>query len=137
MDSYAFDQVIPIFGAVPLSGFADGDDAISVGRRVDTFSMVVGADGRGVAIRNADLSGEIVLKLLQTSPSNLYLSALLQAQEAGFFVAKPFLLMDVGNTIQLAAASKCIIMKPAEQVYGQGQNAREWTLIAEDLEMIA
>lgn len=136
MDGYSFDQVIPIFGAVPLSGFAEGDDAIQVGRRVDTFALVVGADGRGVGIRNADQSGEIVFKLLQTSPSSLYLSGLLQAQEAGLFLPIPFLLMDIGNQIQLAAAPECIIQKYADQQYGQGHNVREWTVLAEQLELI-
>jgi len=136
MDNYSFDQVIPIFGAVPLLGFAEGDDAITVSRRVDTFTLLVGADGRGVGVRNADLSGEVVLKLLQTSPSNLFLSGLLQAQEAGFFKSQPFLLMDVGNQIQLAAAPACILMKPSDQIYGQGTNTREWTLLCEQIEMI-
>lgn len=136
MDSYAFDQVIPLLGAVPLLGFIDGDDAITVARRVDTFSLVVGADGRGVGIRNADISGEITLKFLQTSPTNAYLSGLLQAQEAGFFRSLPWLLMDVGNQVQLSAAPNCILSKPADRIYGQGHNGREWKILCEQLEMI-
>lgn len=137
MDNYSFDKVIAIFGAVPLSGFAEGDDAITIRRRTAHFDLTVGVDGRGIASRSADLSGEIVLKLLQTSPTNLYLGALVQAQEFGAtFTPLPFLLKDASNQLQLVAAKACIVMAPAEQVYGGTQNAREWTLLAEAIEMI-
>lgn len=136
MDNYAFDKVIAIFGAVPLSGFTETDDAISVRRRTPHFDLTVGVDGRGVASRSADLSGEIVIKLLQTSPTNAYLGAIVQAQEFGKFASLPFLLKDSSNQLQLVAAPNCIIMAPAEQVYGGTQNDREWTFLAEAIEMI-
>lgn len=136
LDNYSFDKVIVIFGAVPIEGFTDGDDAVTLRRRSPLFEVTVGADGRGVASRSADLSGEIVLRLLQTSPSNTYLGALLQAQEHGFFQALPFLLKDASTQLQIAAAASCVIQSPAEQVYGKVQNDREWTLIATALEMI-
>ncbi len=135
-NGYSFDKVLPIFGFVPLEGFTDGDDAITVTRRNPTFDLTVGADGHGVAARSADLSGTIVLKLLQTSPSIPFLAALVQAQEAGLFKSQPFLLKDASTQLQLVAAAACIVEMPAEQVYGKAQNDRIWTLLAHHIEMI-
>lgn len=136
LGNYAFDNVIALFGAVPLEAFAEGDDVIRVTRRVPMFDLVVGASGEGVASRMSDLSGEITIKLLQTSPSNAYLGAILQAQEHGFFQSFPFLLKDSGTQVQLVGAAACIIQSPAEQIYGASQNDREWVFLAEQIEMI-
>lgn len=136
LGNYAFGNVICLFGAVPLEAFAEGDDVIKAVRRKALFDLTVGASGEGVASRVSDLSGEITIKLLQTSASNSYLGALLQAQEHGFFKSFPFLLKDAGNQTQLVAAQRCIIQSPADQTYGESQNDREWVFLAEHIEMI-
>jgi len=134
---YAFEKVICLFGTVPIVGFFEGDDVISVERSVPTFTMPMGAGGDGIAVQAADRSGIITVKLLQTSPSNLYLSGLLEAAEQGLFVAHPFLLKDAGTNLQLVAASQCVIQQPTKQVYGANHTPREWSFSAEHLVMVA
>ena len=65
--SYAFKDVVLLFNGVPLSGFADGDDAIIIERNVDAYTLLVGADGDAMALKQANKSGVATLKLLQSS----------------------------------------------------------------------
>ena len=133
LDSYSIDNVIVIVGVLPISGFHEGDDVIQLSRSVPTFQMPIGADGNGVAVRSADRSGKIVLRLQQTSLSNAYLAGQLAAMERGLIASLPFLLKDKGTLLQLAAAAHCVIEQPPDQPFGTALNVREWTLLAEEL----
>lgn len=130
---YAFEKVICIVGGAPVVGFFEGDDVITVARNVPDFSMQMGAGGDGLAVQAADQSGTITLKLLQTSPSNAALGLVLEQNKRGVFIPLPFVLKDAGTNVQLVTAAQCVIVKPADQIYGANGTVREWQLIAEKL----
>ena len=133
---YSFDKVIATFGGVPLTGFAEGDDAITIRRRAPTHDVKVGAGGDTVVNQMADRTGEIIIKLLQTSPSNAVLAAILTAAEKGSpKIALPFMVVDRLNGGELAMAPLCVVSGHADKPFGANQNGREWTLIATHLEM--
>jgi hypothetical protein len=73
-------KVVVTFGGAILSGFADTIFAAS--RSEDTWSTVVGADGRVSRIRNLNQSGEVTISLHHTSPSNDFLSGVAVDDEA-------------------------------------------------------
>ncbi len=133
MQNYSFGQVIVLVGPLRITGFEEGDDVIQLARRVPTFALGIGADSNGVASKSADKSGTILLRLQQTSLSHTYLSSQFALMEADLLPSLPFLLKDAGNLVQLAAAANCVIEKPADAPYGTAHNAREWTLLAENL----
>lgn len=126
--SYGFKNVVCLVDGVALSGFSDGDTPISVERNKDALSLLVGADGDAAALFDADRSGLATVSLLQTSKSNLVLTAKLQLQEAGVFSPFPFVVRDTnGNDLVLAEAA--FLVGPPRAAFGQGHNAREWRLL--------
>ncbi|MEE9382845.1 MAG: phage protein [Nannocystaceae bacterium] len=133
MDTYAFKNVIFIMGGIPITGFAEGDDVIQIGHRNDIFTLDIGADGNGVASQSADESGEIIIRLQQTSQSNTFLSLQFALMSRGAIPSIPFLMKDAGNLFQIAVAAACVIQKPADSPRGTGLNDREWTFLAEKL----
>lgn len=130
METYAFEKVIVLVGGIPITGFAEGDDVIQAGRRVDTFTLNIGASGDAASSQSADKSGEIILRLQQTSLSHTFLSAQFALMESGLLTSVPLLIKDAGNLVQLAAAAECLIQKPADSPLGTALNDREWTLLA-------
>lgn len=133
LDTYSFKNIIFIMGGIPITGFAEGDDVIQIGFRADIVSLDIGADGNGVATQSADESGEIIIRLQQTSLSNTFLSLQFALMKRGVIPSIPFLMKDAGNLFQLAAAAACVIQKPADSPRGTGLNDREWTFLAEKL----
>lgn len=57
MRAYSFQNTVAIINGVELSGFAEGDDVISIKRRVDSATDKVGADGKMMVSISADKSG--------------------------------------------------------------------------------
>ena len=136
LDTYSFKKVLMIVGAVPVTGYDEGDDVIQVARRVDSFDMAIGADGNGVSQLNADESGEITFRLQQTSLSHIFMTAQFELMKRGNLRSIPFVLKDKTNLVQVVAAAHCVITRPADQTYGTAVGNREWKLIAEKLTMI-
>jgi hypothetical protein len=69
-------------GVEQASGFADGDDVIMLEFREDQITDKVGADGKMTISVSADKSCKLTLKMQQTSPTNSYLSKLMDLQAA-------------------------------------------------------
>ncbi len=134
LGTYSFKNVVFLMGGIPITGFAEGDDVIQIGHRVDEiFSMEIGADGFGVSTQSADESGEIIIRLQQTSDSNIFLSLKFGLMKRGIIPSIPFLMKDSGSLLQVAAAAACVIQKPADSPLGTGLNDREWKFTAERL----
>lgn len=126
-------QVILAIGGVPMSGYADGT-FIRVSRSTDSFSKVSGADGVVSRSKSNDFSGEVVVTLAQTSPSNDVLSAFLAADELTNKGVLPILCKDMsGRSIHFTGFAW--IRKPADAEYGKDIANREWTLDCADLVM--
>jgi hypothetical protein len=136
MQSYSFKDVSVLIDGVEIRGFAEGDDVIQVKRRNPSHLDSVGADGEMVLAISADLSGEFLFKLQQTSNSNAFLSALVAASESGANVPLAVVVKDNrGNDLHVGVNS--YITKPADDQRGTNPNEREWLLVAERLDMIS
>ncbi len=133
--SYDPAQVICTVGGVILSGFSDGD-AIIARRAEDMYFTRVGADGGVARARNANKMGEFEFKLLQTSPVNDLLSALLSVDDLtndGLIVI-PIGILD-GSGRSLAAATQCWIKTVPEATFGKEVSERMWIFSAADLKI--
>ncbi len=124
MRTYDPSQVIINFSGVQLSGFADGT-FITASRRNDMFTMVVGADGESSRSKTNDFSGEVVLTLKATSPSNDILSSLATLDELSNSGVKPLTISDKsGRTILFSGTAW--LRKQAEVEFGMEVGDREW-----------
>jgi hypothetical protein len=131
--SYDPAQVVVTIGGVIVSGFSDGDSIIAR-RAEDSYFIKVGTDGGVARARNANKSGEVEIKLLQTSGANAALSALVATDDLtneglGVF---PIAIFD-GSGLSLAAATQCWIKQVPEMVMGKEVSDRTWVFYAADL----
>jgi len=126
--SYSFEDVAILIDGVPATGFDEGDNAIRVSRNVPPWSLTTGADGDSVALKSANRSGTLTLRLLQSSLTNAFLTAKLKIQDAGNLSPFPFVMRDA-NGLDLVISDSAFVEGPPEAIYGERHNAREWTLI--------
>lgn len=85
MPTYSFlDVSATLVGAGAVidlgAGSANSEEGITVSAAGDKNTMTIGADGEGMHSLNADKSGTVTVRLLQTSPQNAKLMALYDAQ---------------------------------------------------------
>ncbi|AWH88024.1 phage structural protein [Limnobaculum parvum] len=133
--TYKGDQVFVTVGPVLISGFSDGD-AITVKRAAQLYTTKVGIDGGVARVRNANKSGAIELKLLQTSKVNDELSELFYVDnfnEDG----SPVLSVSVndGNGRTLCSAGQAWLKALPEISFGDSVGARSWVLECADLKI--
>lgn len=132
MQTYSFKNVSLFVNGRPMTDYYEGDDVITVARREDAASDVVGADGKmGVAI-HANRSGTVTFRLKQTSLDAGYLYALVNAMQAGSFTVASVQVKD-SRRGDLAVGTAGYILKPADMTRGQGINVQEWTIVLEDI----
>lgn len=131
--TYSPDLVLAIFGPNRIQGFADGT-FVKVERNEDSFKVLVGADGEVTRTRSLNRSGRVTFTLLQTSESNLYLAALVAADEltSNGTGVLPLMIKD-RNGNSLHAASEAWVLKPAAGEYGKEVGTREWVIECGDL----
>ena len=72
MKSYSFLTTILLVNGVEMVGWDDTDDSINMNRLNDSAAHVVGNDGEMTVNLSADLSGEVVFNLMQSSTSNAF-----------------------------------------------------------------
>lgn len=135
MKTYSFLSLVVLVNGIEIDGFADGDDAIQVERRVDTGTDRMGADGQMFYTQSADKSGEITLRLLPGSDSNKYLSDLCKEQESGIFAPISVLIQDTFRQDR-GSAGACYLKKQATLTRGAGAANNEWVIVAENLELL-
>ena len=135
MREYSFLNVVLHINGVPITGFDEGDDVISLERTVDSASDKVGADGEMSVSISADRSGMVTFRLMQTSSSNSFLSELVSTQETGKLIPVSVLFKDVCGG-DLGAGSKGYIPRPADIVRGQSVNSQEWKIKVERLNLL-
>lgn len=126
----------PVIPKHEVIHYADGDDAIMIKRREDGITDKVGMQGNMAIARSANKSGEIVIKLLQTSPTNhVFLEIFtLQQQKGGKFIPIEVLFQDVNRQDRAAAVAGYIKNLPEIQ-RGAGINDQEWTIVCESLDV--
>lgn len=122
-----------LFGA-QITGFADGT-FIKVERNADTFTKVVGADGRVARARMRDNSARVTITLLHTSPSNDVLSAAAAADRLAGNGVGAFLITDLNGTTE-ASAPNAWVAKPAAIERGKEIGNAEWVIDVDDLDEV-
>lgn len=137
MKQYSFQNTIVLINGVEITEWADGDDVISIKRRVDSISDKVGAGGSMVISISSDKSGEFGFKLQQTSPSNSYLQNLMNEQEVAGAAFTPISItfQDLFRN-DLASGSIGYIKKPAELQRGEKAANQEWGIVVERLDLV-
>lgn len=136
MKRYSFQDTIMVVNGVEITGWADGDDVIDIERRADSITDKMGADGGMMISVGTDKSGSVKFKLMQTSPSNTYLTGLIALQEAAGSTFVPcFLLFRDTYRQDLATGTNGYIKKPAKMTRGAQGNTQEWEIVVERLDL--
>lgn len=137
MRRYSFLDTIFSVNGVEATGWAEGDDVIKMVRRVDAASDKVGAAGEMMVSLSADKSGEITIKLQQTSSFRAFLLDLLGRQEAGNMTFEPVFVrfQDVYRQ-DIGVGSAGYIKKQADFQRGANGNDEEWVFVVERLDLL-
>lgn len=129
--------VIVNLAGLPIQGFAPGT-FLTIEPMADAFASVAGADGEVVRVASNDKRYLVKLTLLQSSSSNIALSALHQTDlnapngaGVGIFSAT-----DLNGTTVFTGAQSWI-KKPPTQEFATTATNREWEIeVAEGLAVI-
>jgi Protein of unknown function (DUF3277) len=123
------------YGGVPITGFAP-DTFIKVSFEKDAFETDVGADGEVARLASADESGTIEVTLLQSSPSNDYLSSMLSTDRLTNLNTAPFFAKDASGTSQVLASEAWIKKAPDFELSGS-KTPRTWVFASGSIKLNA
>lgn len=128
MSTYDPKQIQVSFGPLALGDFAEGS-MVKVSASADHFELKQGGAGATEWInKNMDIY-DIEFNLLQTSPINASLSALLAADKSGNGSVYPFTVKDAGTgATSLVFIKEARIIKNPDAEYSDSTNSRTWTL---------
>lgn len=115
------------------------DEFISFNRNSNITEMEVGADGRVSKSFLPDRTGVCTISLQQQSPSNLYLSGLLNLQdETGVLVEGSIAVTDDDSGSVIAVMSGCHIMTSPEIGLGSSASGvtRDWVFHCDNLRFL-
>lgn len=128
---YASKDVKVAWVGVPLKGLADGT-FISFNYNSDVTNEKVGADGSVEISMSPDKTGTCTLTVLQESPANLILGAVLAAMKNGQFFQGSLTVTDPSGSVLAFMRSAHIKTGPTVNLGIETEN-REWTFFIEDL----
>ena len=115
-------------GDIILGDFGP-DTFINVSFETDEFEAKQGAAGSAEWVNKNSAIANIEFTILQTSPINDRLSALLNGDRANNDGAKPFIVKDAGvGGTTLVSFAECRIVKRPNLEFGNSTTARTWTL---------
>lgn len=124
--------IVSVNGQI-ISGFAE--DVVTVERAEDAVIDEIGADGEVVRILSNDRRGNVRVNLLPTSPSNLVLSVLANADEVTGGSVFPILVQDNrGNDLHIGA--EAWVQRQPEAIYNKTAAPRVWNIRVADLRMV-
>lgn len=115
-----------VVGGYIIGGFAD-DEFVDVERDEDAYIKKVGVGGEVARMKNKNRSGRIIIRLMQSSPSNDALSLLAVLDEFGDFGAVPILARDHSGR-SLFATPLGWIKKFPKAMWRKEVEIREWVL---------
>ena len=131
--TYDPSAVSMFYGEILMSGFAQ-DAAITVEHDEDDWTLVTGVDGEGTRSKTSNRSATITVALMQSSQTNLLLSAARTADinAPGGTGGKPLLIKDNSGTT-LFSAETCWIQKPPTAELNREATTREWVFRTDNL----
>lgn len=118
--------ILIYFAGIRIQGFADGE-FLSYSRMSPGFGDVVGTDGEVARSKSNDFRVKVMVKLLQTSASNLALSAVHNTDlnaPLGAGVGT-FLIQDLQGFTYISAAKSWIVKYPDGSM-DRTAKSREW-----------
>lgn len=121
-------QVVVIFGNTQLSGFAE-DKLIEIKPMGDGIVSIVGADGEVGRSMDPDQRCEYTITLLESSPSNDYLTQCWQYDKDTAKGMQSFMVKDLTGTT-LVMSPKAWIKKMPSKTYHKTIKDIEWTILA-------
>lgn len=115
-----------------LAGFSA--DKIVISRESNQSEDEVGADGDVARRITNDKRGSFVVTLLETSKSNLVLTALARADElSGNGIFPVVVKNNRGQDLYIGAS--CWIQKMPDAAHGAAVNSRQWTIRTNNMNM--
>lgn len=124
MARYALEDINISYGVQALTGLAD--DALSVSYLGEN-TMTIGSKGEASYNITSDKSADVTVNLLQTSPSNAYLSNLFNIAQAGGQAGYPLVINDSkGGT--LYTCSDAVISKIPDTSRGRETGTNSWLI---------
>lgn len=125
-------NVSVVVGTIMVNGFASGS-MVKCERNNDTYSLEVGGDGYGVRSRNPNRSGKITIRLLQSSATNISLTAMAASDE---LLGEGIVTVTVAdlNGKTLWSSPEAWVLKPPSSDHQDKASDREWVLECTDLE---
>lgn len=127
-------SVVITIGGVPISGYADGT-FVEITADNQQFTKVVGADGYTTRVKSNNYGGTLTLTLAQTSPSNDYLSGLLQRDRATNTGVVPLLIKDMSGTTLIFSATAWVQQFP-DVSFGNEMNNRAWSFDLAEIDLL-
>jgi hypothetical protein len=125
---YSFQNLQATVNNLPVEGFWEGDDAISITPNSDNATPLVGVDGDATVSYSTDDSVRITMRLKADSPVNALLENYYRrARAGGFGGGFPVSVRNTGNGEGGSGAEAHIIQAPERQ-FGANATVRAWTL---------
>lgn len=128
MKDYDPTEVTVSFAGITIQGFADGE-FVRVEQDTDDFTDVVGTDGEVSRSKTSDRRATVTFLLMQTSATNILLSALSNADRdapGGAGVGALYIRDRQGTSLHRAA--EAWIQKPPNVSYDRTPGPREWVI---------
>ena len=138
VNAYSFKNVKTIYGGIEIIGFGqEADDHVVVTAMQDVVTKTVGSDGKNVIYNvSADQTGEITIKLLANSVSNLFLSEQFNLLQNDLIINDlPFALLDV-NGFATVSATHAIPTAMPILTEGTTSQIREWKLLCSNIRIV-
>lgn len=133
--TYNLGAVDVVFAGIPFEGFADGT-VVTVARNNQIATLVVGGDGEGARAMSNDKGGTVTVVLMQTSKTNLALSAVAIADEESGGQGVHTLLVKDGSGLSIAQSQTAWLQKIADAEYGRELTNRTWVIETDDLDSV-
>jgi len=137
MKAYSFLNTIVLVNGIRMTNWSDDDDALTIERLEDAAMHKVGVDGKMSVAISANKSGQITIKLMQTSPSNKFLNALHGTQGEGPFTFVPITVAFSDLYRQDSAVAAAGYLKKLPDIKRGGPvNVQEWAIVVERLDVL-
>jgi hypothetical protein len=137
MKAYSFLNNTVLINGVPVTQWSEDNDAMKIERAEDSVKSKVGVDGKMAIAINANKSGKLTIKLMQTSPMNKVLEGFLHLQEDGpqSMVPIAFLFQDSWRQ-DIGKGAFGYIVKQADIKRGGEIVAQEWSFMFENISIL-
>jgi hypothetical protein len=135
MQSYDPTEVTIVFAGQQIDGYGPGT-FIKVSRNEDTWSFQPSLSGSGARSRNPNKSGRFEFTLLAASPSNAFLSSMIEADEFNGTGVGECQVKDRGTDDAKCAAQNAWVVKTADFERGKEVGEITWVIETDEVEIV-